>query len=191
MQRNRKGSDRILGLLILCGIGLLAPQWAWSQAISPQIGLDFNFNHTDVMMGGSVGICFNERINASVKLTFKGRLGSKRVLIETDVPNVLVQYRQRQYLLGIEADKRFKLTEFSETERLGAFLGGFGGLSFADYRGTNAKAPLGLGGAAEAGVYFSNTEAFILKIGYMYLPLQTPSVFQHRLFFSFDVIIGS
>jgi hypothetical protein len=169
---------------------LFAPLGAIAQdpAVSPQIGIDLNFNHTDVMAGVGAGVCFNT-LNASAKLTFKGRLGSKRVWVETGTPDVLAQYRERRYLLGIEADKRFRLTEFSEVEQLGLFLGGFGGMTFGDFRGSDTKVPLKLAGSAQAGVYFSNIEIAIFKLGYMYLPLQTRSVVNHRVFFSIDLII--
>lgn len=158
------------------------------KSIAPEFGFDMNFNHTDIFMGGRVGICFPV-INASVAATFKGRLGSKRVLLETGQKDVLIQYRERRYLLGLEADKRFILNEFGPSTQFGGFIGGFGGLGFGDYRGTSERAPLGLSGAGMLGAYISDPNAVILRFGYMYLPLRTETVVKHRIYVSFTILV--
>jgi hypothetical protein len=160
---------------------LLAPKLhAQDAKMMPELGIDFNFNHTDVMMGGLGGIAF-PTLNASLLATFKGRIGTKRVIVEAEEADVFYQYRERRYLLGLQAEKRFLLNEFDESSHLGAYLAGIGGLGFGDYRGTKAPASTGFAYSAEAGAYFSDPEAVILRLGYQYLPMHTANVFDHRI----------
>ncbi len=177
----------LLSLVLL----LFSPTLSHAQtnkAVVPEFGFDMNFNHTDIFMGGRVGVCFPQ-LNASLAGTFKGRIGSRRVLLETGQPDVLVQYRERRYLIGVEADKRFILNEFGPSTHFGGFVGGFGGLSFGDYRGTGEAAPLGLAGAGMVGAFISDPSAVIFRLGYMYLPLQTESVVKHRVYLSFTIMV--
>ncbi len=153
---------------------------AQDTKLMPELGIDFNFNHTDVMMGGLGGVAF-PTLNASLLATFKGRIGTKRVMVEAEEADVFYQYRERRYLLGLQAEKRFLLTEFDESTVMGAYLAGIGGLEFGDYRGTKAAASTGFAYSAEAGAYFSDPEAVIIRLGYQYLPMQTQNVFDHRI----------
>lgn len=180
----RKAAWVVVAVTFLCG-RLLAQE----NVPLPQIGLDFNFNHTDVMLGAHAGIAV-PKINASFAATFQGRIGSKRVLIEGEQPYVFYQYRERRYLLGVEADKRFLLREFNESTHFGAFLGGFGGLGFGDYRGTKQSAPVGLAYSAMGGVYITEPKTVIIKLGYQYLPMHTQNVFDHRILLTFSFLIS-
>lgn len=158
------------------------------KAVIPQLGMDLSFNTDDAFWGGLAGVCF-PKINASLLATFKGRIGNKRVLVELPNSNNLYQFRERSYLLGLEADKRFVLNEINEKTRFGLFVGGFGGLNFGSYRGTKIGPDASLKGAAFIGPYISDISAAIVKLGYMYLPLNTESVSHHRIFISFSFVI--
>ena len=164
-------------LVILFGLGK-APVRA---QVAPDFGFGMNFNHTDFMLGFNGGAAF-EALDLSARLGFQFRVGSKRVLVETEVPDVLVQYRERRYLLGIELEKRFTLTEFSSNERLGVWLAPWGGLSIGDYRGSKASSPGGLAWSMQGGIFF-NTDGVVLRGGYAWLPLQTNSIVNHRIVF--------
>lgn len=187
---------RYLRSILLAGIAALAVVSASSSIHAqsnnpfPELGWDFNFNHTDAMMGVQGGINI-PAWNASVLATFKGRLGSKRVLIEAEEPNLFYQYRERRYILGIQAEKRFLLTEFSPSLQLGAFLGGLGGLGISDYRGTKGQAPVGFAYSAMGGPYLNYGDAVIFRLGYQYLPLKTQNVFDHRILVSLSILISS
>lgn len=152
-------------------------------------GVGFLFNTTDILMDNAAGISLTE-LGLSAKLSFQTRLGTKRVLVESDTPDVLYQYHERRYMLGIEADKRLKLTDLGESLELGGYLGGFAGMRFADYRGTDSKADLGFGWEATGGAYLSNPKGFILRMGYHYIPLPTYNVIPHRLGITFCVLIS-
>lgn len=162
---------------------------AQSDGPMPELGIDFNFNHTDVMMGGLAGIAF-PTANASLSATFKGRLGTKRVMIEGEAPETYFQYRERRYLLGLQAEKRFLLNEFDESTHFGAYVAGFGGLGFGDYRGTKAAASTGFAWSAEAGPYISDPGAIIARLGYQYLPMQTKNVFDHRIVLTITILVN-
>lgn len=187
---------RYLRSILVAGISTLVVVSAsfrlHAQADSPfpETGWDLNFNHTDVMMGFQGGINI-PAWNASVLATFKGRLGSKRVQIEADEPNLFYQYRERRYIIGIQAEKRFLLTEFSPSFKLGAFLGGLGGLEISDYRGTKGQAPVGFGYAAMGGPYITDDKAIIIRLGYQYLPMKTQNVFDHRILLSLSFLFPS
>ena len=180
------GSGLFALILCLCAARLSAQ----SSGPYPEIGWDLNFNHTDVMMGGHAGVCI-PKWNASVLATFKGRLGTKRVLIEGDQPDVFYQYRERRYILGVQAEKRFILTEFSPSLKLGAFVGALGGLGISDYRGTKGQAPLGFAYSGMAGPYITDGETIVIRLGYQYLPLKTQNVFDHRLLLSISFMISA
>ena len=192
--RVRRISDRMPWLKVL-GLSLailgLSSKPLMAQIDSPvglELGFDFNFNGADAFMGGMAGICM-PKWNASARATFKGRLGSKRVLIESGTPDVLYQYRERRYLLGIEAEKRFLFNEINGDTHFGGFVGGFGGLDFANYRGSTASPPSALAGSGMLGVYISDPSAVIARLGYIYLPVQTESVPVHRIYLSFSILI--
>lgn len=180
----------IVALLLLLSMVAVSPSAsAQDSGLRPELGIDFNFNHTDVMLGGLAGLNF-PAANASVFATFKGRIGTKRVLIEADERDVFYQYRERRYLLGLQAEKRFLLNEFSESMHFGAFVAGIGGLGFGDYRGTKAEAPVGFAWSAEAGAYITDPSAVVVRLGYQYLPMQTQNVFDHRILLSFTFFIN-
>lgn len=174
-------------------LGLLA--WAGSDASAqstgpyPEIGWDMNFNHTDFMMGVHGGVCIPSW-DASILATFKGRIGSKRVLVEAEQPDVFYQYRERRYILGIQAEKRFILTEFNSDLKLGAFLGALGGMGISDYRGTRGEAPIGFAYSAMGGPFLKVDESVLVKLGYQYLPLKTQNVFDHRILISISFLIS-
>ncbi len=183
------------GIALSCFAAMLfgvfaAPQIkAQTDGPLPELGIDFNFNHMDVMMGGLAGIAF-PTANASLLATFKGRLGTKRVLIEGETPDTYFQYRERRYLLGLQAEKRFLLNEFDESTHFGAYIAGFGGLGFGDYRGTKAAAGAGFAWSAEAGPYISDPGAIIARLGYQYLPMQTKNVFDHRIVLTVTFLVN-
>jgi hypothetical protein len=170
-------------LLLLCSSNFLVLPALAQLHVVPEVALGINFNGTDAMLNVGAGVSF-QNIRTSAKLSFQPRLGAKRVLIETASPNVLLQYRERRYLLGLEVDKRVKLTEFSEYTELGLFVGGFIGMSFNDYRGTDARGSVDLGYQGMAGAYFGDARVCVLRLGYLYLPLPTQNVFPHRIGFS-------
>jgi hypothetical protein len=175
--------------LLLCLV-ISKPATVNAQSLAPELGVGLIFNHTDIMADFNGGICFPE-IGLSTKLSFQPRLGAKRVLLETETPNVLVQYRERRYLLGIEADKRFSLSDITETAHVGAFVGGFIGLNFNGYRGTNEPGQLDLGWEIMAGPYLYDEEGILLRLGYVYLPLNmTSNVFAHRVGLSISFVIN-
>jgi hypothetical protein len=175
-------------MALMSAMTLLPTPVKAQQAVVPEFGAGLNFNQTDVMMDVTAGVSF-QQIRTSAKVSFQPRLGSKRVLIESSTPNLLFQYRERRYLLGLEADKRFQLTQFSENLELGLFIGGFVGMSFNDYRGTDERGSVSLGWQAMAGPYLSDVRGFILRLGYIYLPLPTQNVFAHRIGFSFSLLL--
>lgn len=174
-----------LGLLWLSNTPLMAQN---GKAVGLEIGFDFNFNGADAFMGGMAGVCI-PNWNASARATFKGRLGSKRVLIESGTPDVLFQYRERRYLLGIEAEKRFLINEINGDTHFGAFVGALGGFDFANYRGSTAYSPSALAAAGMLGVYISDPSAVIARLGYTYFPVQTETVPNHRIYLSISVLI--
>ncbi len=176
-------------LLLLCSSNFIVLQAIAQQPLVPEIGLGLNFNGTDAMLNLGAGVSF-QNIRTSAKVSFQPRLGAKRVFVETASPNVLIQYRERRYLLGLEVDKRFKLTEFSEYTELGLFVGGFIGMSFNDYRGTDARGSVDLGYEGMAGAYIGDPHVCLLRLGYLYLPLPTQNVFPHRIGFSFSILFA-
>lgn len=173
----------LLGCLLLCGLAGRA-QWR----IAPEVGAGLLFNQTDVLMDFGAGVSFQE-IGLSAKLAFQSRIGTKRVLVETATPNLLYQLHERRYMLGADVDKRFGLTDFSEDLSFGVYLGGFAGMTFNDYRGTDMRGEVGFGWEAKGGAFLSNAKIFILRLGYAYLPLPTQNVYPHRIGISFHFLI--
>lgn len=145
------------------------------------MGWDLNFNHTDVMMEFGAGIGFADEIDASARLTYMGRLGRRRVQIESGRPNLLYQYREGMNLFGIELEKRFVLTEFNETNRMGILIAGWGGLAIGSYSGTSQRPAGHFQWIAKVAAYFQ-TEVVYFRLGYAYFPWETRSIFDHRLF---------
>ncbi len=174
-------------LLISAAIGLTA-QPVHAQSVVPEFGAGLNFNLTDIMADLSFGMSLQEA-RASIKASFQPRLGTKRVLVESGTPNLLYQYQERRYLLGVEADKRFMLTQLNENTEVGLFIGAFGGMTFNDYRGTDAKGSVNLAWEGMGGAYLSDSRFLILRLGYQYLPLVTQSVYPHRIGISFNFLI--
>jgi hypothetical protein len=159
-----------------------------AQSFYPQLGYELNFNQTDVMMGGGIGI-YNIDWNASAQLSFKGRIGARRVIVEPEDTDLIFQFRERRYLLGIDLEKRFAFSDISASSQVGGYLQAFGGLSFGDYRGTTAKPPTGFGGSAGAGIYIGNPDIIAVKLGYVYLPLQTQSIVAHRISMGLNIFL--
>lgn len=176
-------------LLLLVALTSFGSQPLRAQSVVPEFGVGFNFNLTDIMADFAFGMSLQEA-RASIKASFQPRLGTKRVLVESGTPNLLYQYQERRYLLGIEADKRFVLTELDENTEFGLFVGAFGGITFNDYRGTDAKGSLELAWQGMGGAYLSDPRYLILRVGYQYAPLATPSVYPHRIGISFNFLIS-
>lgn len=164
----------------------LAGRAQWK--IAPEIGAGLLFNQTDILMDFGAGVSFQE-LGLSTKLSFQSRVATKRVLVETETPNLLYQFHERRYLLGLDVDKRFILTEFTENLRFGLFLGGFAGMTFNDYRGTDEKGTVEFGWEAKGGAFLSNPKIFVMRLGYTYLPLPTQNVYPHRIGVSFHFLI--
>lgn len=181
--------QRIGRRFLLGMVGLMLASIGFAQSsVAPEIGVGLLFNQTDVMMDFGAGVSF-QNIGLSTKISFQSRISTKRVLVETDQPNLLYQFHERRYLLGLDADKRFTLTDLSENVSLGLFLGGFAGMTFNDYRGTDEKGSVGFGWEAKGGLFISNSEIFVMRLGYTYLPLPTRNVYPHRIGISFHFLI--
>ncbi|MEM7039310.1 MAG: hypothetical protein AAF570_20215 [Bacteroidota bacterium] len=174
-----------LGLWL--GLGL-QPGTASAQ-VGADVGFDLPFNHTDIMMEFSGGVAFHGNIDASLRLTYMGRLGERKVQIETDTPNLLLQYREGLNILGLEAEKRFTLTEYNETDRIGVLLGVTGGLAFGSYDGTDARPQTRFQPAVRFAP-FLQTEVVAVRLGYQFLPQAPRTIFDHRIFLGVHFLIG-
>lgn len=166
-------------------IALVILVWGSSHSrvkaqISPEISFDFLGNHTDFMFGFGGGIAI-EPLDLSTRLYALVRPGRKRILIESETPNLYYQYRESRFMIGFDLEKRFTLTQISESKRVGAFLSAWGGLSLGSYRGTSASAPGGFNYIFRGGPFF-NDDVVTIQAGYAFVPLRTPSIVAHRAF---------
>ena len=175
----------LAGLFCFCHTAPVKAQ----LAIGGDFGYDMPFNHTDIMMEFSGGIAFFGPIDASVRLTYLGRLGERKVQVETDVPNFLLQYREGLNVLGIELEKRFRLSEFNETDHLGILIAGTAGMAFGSYDGTSARPETRFQPAIRLAPYLQ-TDVVQARLGYQYLPPPARTIFDHRIFLGIHFLLG-
>lgn len=165
---------------------LLAPTRPRAQ-VGADIGMDMVFNHTDFMLGFLAGPAF-EKLDLSTRLNVLVRPGRKRVLVESETPDLFYQYRESRVMIGLDAEKRFTLSQFSDAGRVGAFVSAWGGVSLGGYRGTSAAAPGGFNYVFRGGPFLQQDE-LVLQLGYAYMPLRTSSVVAHRVFIGFHIML--
>lgn len=165
-------------LLLLSGLRAQAQS---DTELAPCLGMEHTFNLNDYLMSFGGGI-ESPAYRASAHLNFTFRPGSKRVLVQ-ETENLFYQYRERRYIIALDADKRFALMDGESTD-LEVFAGIMGGISIGDYRGTKANAPGGLIYAPRGGFAVS-TDFLVARLGYQYLPLRTTSISSHRIYLGF------
>jgi hypothetical protein len=178
-----------LHLALVCAWMLLTVGAVRAQLTYAEAGLGLNFNGKDIFADINFGASI-QQVNASVKVSFQPRLGTETILQESDTPNLLYQYRERRFLLGVEADKRFKLTDLGENGQMGLFVGAFGGVAFADYLGTDTRAGTGFAYQGMGGAYLSSPNTVIFRLGYQYVPLPTQGISPHRMGISLSIVLS-
>jgi hypothetical protein len=183
---NRIRSIRAI-LLGCCFFGLFAS--AQMAQVLPEFGTHIAFNGGDFNWGGQLGMDI-AALDLSIRADFTGRAGAKRVLVESPSNNnVLIQYREARYLLGIEAEKRFPIKEFESDALIGVTGMLLGGYTFGDYRGTKTAPYNGATYRARIAPYLLLDEAVLVRAGYEYLPTRTEDVANHRVFIAITIII--
>ena len=159
--------------------------------IQGDFGVHTAFNGRDINWGLQAGIAFQD-LDLSLRGDFSNRMGPKRVLVESaNNPNLLYQYREARYYLGLETEKRFTIMEFGNDHRFGACAALWGGYSFGDYKGTSVAPDHGFSIRGRVAPFVQFDEQFTIKAGYEYLPLRVEDISDHRFFIGFTANIGN
>lgn len=172
-------------VLIFCAF--LAPPSQAKAQVTPEFGVDLLGNHTDFMFGFTGGIGFDQ-LDLSTRLYAMVRPGRKRILVQSETPNLYYQYRESRFMIGLDLEKRFTLSQINSQLRVGAFLAAWGGLSLGGYRGTSANAPGGFNYVFRGGPFLGD-DTVTLQAGYAFVPLRTPSIVAHRAYIGFHFAI--
>ena len=174
------------GFMLAIGSSVMAqPYSERSVDINPSFSTEMMFNFNDYYMGLGGGI-YDSGFEWGARVNLDFRPFYKRVKTEP-VDQVSYIYREKRLFLSLDLEKGFYPFEAGST-KLGAYVGGRGGLIFGGYRGTSEKPDGKLVLSPAVGLSAWIDEIVIIKLGLNYFDDGLASVPDEKIVLNFTFV---
>lgn len=152
---------------------------------SASVGLGFNWNFQDFMLGGN--FCFNEvKYGLGINFAYESRIMRKPILLESN--NIYYQLREMRSLASVNVSKKFFINPQLNKQK-GIIVGIKEAYTFGSYKGTKWDVDNKFLTIPFVGIFTQNKDVGI-KIYYEYLDFDTYKVSPHRINIVFEGIIN-
>jgi ankyrin repeat protein len=151
------------------------------------INLELNWNNSDMMIGGSVGLVESVRgLEAEAGYLIRPMVRSVRYDIDDQIQ---YQYWERRSVIYLGAGKKFVLASPRAKEYFGAVVSANAGYTYGSFRGANQRPEDKIVFLPRAGIFY-NFNVLNIRLGYEYFNIPKSSISPHRFTLTVGVTLN-